>query len=209
MIIAIDGPAGSGKSTVAKLCARQLGFRYVDTGAMYRAVALYVLDKGLDSARAEVVEQAAQVVDFNNIDEDRIRSVDVSRVVSEVAKYPGVRQVAVLRQREFATKENLIMEGRDIGSVVFPDAELKVYLNASVSERAIRRYNELVERGETAVSREKIKQDIILRDKTDMEREISPLRKLPDALDIDTTGLSINDVVGVICGMVDGVVNSE
>lgn len=201
MIIAIDGPAGSGKSTVAKLVAEQLGFKYVDTGAMYRAIAAYVLAHGLDLANEQAIIQAAQVVDLDNIDEAKIRTPEVSRAVSLVAKIAEVRALAVAKQRAIAQNHNIVMEGRDIGSVVFPNAELKVYLNASVAERARRRYTEMLARGEK-ISLQVIEEDISRRDAIDQQRANSPLVKLPDAVEIDTTGLSIAEVVEGICNHV-------
>ena len=158
MIIAIDGPAGSGKSTVAKL------------------------------------------VDLSNIDESKIRTPEVSRAVSLVAKISEVRALAVAKQRAIARDHNIVMEGRDIGSVVFPEAKLKVYLNASVSERANRRHKELLAKGEN-ISFQQIEEDIIRRDEIDQHRANSPLLKLPDAVEIDTTGLSISEVVEQICAL--------
>ncbi|MFA5928436.1 MAG: (d)CMP kinase [Candidatus Margulisiibacteriota bacterium] len=198
MIIAIDGPAGSGKSTVAKLAADKLSFKYVDTGAMYRAVTADVLDQGIALDDEASIVAVASRTDLLNIAEQRIRTPEVSRAVAIVAKLSAVRNIAMTRQREIAKDHNIVMEGRDIGSVVFPDAELKIYLNATVEERAKRRFEELTVKG-VKISLQQIEQDIALRDRTDSEREHSPLRLLPDAVEIDTTGLGIEEVVERIC----------
>ena len=214
MKIAIDGPAGAGKSSIAKLAARELGFIYIDTGAMYRAAALYAILNGI-----EICERSftADVLDKIHIDiryddegqriflcgEDvsaRIREADVSIGASNIAVIPAVRLKLVELQRELAKGNNVIMDGRDIGTYVLPDAELKIYLTASVEERAGRRLKELQEKGQTA-DFEQVKKDIEYRDKNDSEREFAPLRKAEDAILIDSTDMTIDEVKNKILSL--------
>jgi len=202
MIIAIDGPAGAGKSTVAKRVAAQLGFSYVDSGAMYRTIAANALDAGISPDDEAGVVAIAETAELDQIDETKIRLESVSRAVSKVARYPRVREIAVEKQRAIANQKNIVMEGRDIGSVVFPHAEVKLYLAASVEERARRRYQELLFTG-AVVTLESVRTEIIERDRRDQERETSPLLKLPDAVEVDTTGMSIMQVVEAICRIVN------
>ncbi|MDR1997121.1 MAG: (d)CMP kinase [Candidatus Margulisbacteria bacterium] len=197
MKIAIDGPAGSGKSTIARILAQKLGFRHIDTGAYYRWVTCRALDSGVPLTEAEAIIQTAEHTDFSRIDEARIRTQEVSASVSAVSAIPGVRRCVVAQQRQAAAQNNIVMEGRDIGSVVFPDAELKIFLTASVEERARRRQAELAARGET-VELAKIQAKIAERDRQDSTRQASPLRKTPDAVEIDTSGLTIEQVVDKI-----------
>jgi cytidylate kinase len=208
-VIAIDGPAGSGKSTVAREVARRLGLDWLDTGAMYRAVALAALRRGIDPADAEAVARLAASVAIEvgervHLDgEDvtaAIRGPEVDRAVSVVAANPAVRAEMVRRQRAWAAaRGGGVVEGRDIGSVVFPDAALKVYLTASGEERARRRAAQLGGRdaGEVAA-------DIARRDRLDAGRAASPLTVPPDAVVIDTTDRTVADVVGTIVGMLVG-----
>ena len=194
MKIAIDGPAGSGKSTIAKLLAQSLGFKHIDTGAYYRWVTYNALSKGISLQDNPAVIELAEQMDFNNIDESKIRSQEVSGNVSIVSAIPQVRHCVVAKQRDAGAQFDIVMEGRDIGSVVFPDAELKIFLTASVEERAGRRYRELLEKGET-VDLDYIQKEIARRDHLDSTREASPLIKTADAVEVDTTGLTIEQVV--------------
>ena len=206
-VIAIDGPAGSGKSTVARAVAARLGLDYLDTGAMYRSVALAALRQGVDPADAEVVTTLAQrvqidvgdVVRVDGVDATvEIRSPEVSRVVSAVAANPGVRHEMVRRQRDWAGRRGGgVIEGRDIGSVVFPEAEVKVYLTASDEERASRRSKEVSDLDYGTVAA-----DIARRDHADSTRAASPLAVAGDAVVIDTTGKSVDEVVADVLALV-------
>jgi CMP/dCMP kinase len=201
-VIAIDGPAGSGKSTVARAVAEALGLRYLDTGAMYRAVAFAALRRGADIDEPDAVARLAQEFELR-MDEDgsvrvdgtdatiEIRGPEVTRAVSIVAAIPGVREEMRSRQREWATKHGGgVMEGRDIGTVVFPDATLKVYLDASPAVRAARRSKEV-----TDLDYETVAADIAKRDALDQGREDSPLRTADDAITIDTSDLTVDQIV--------------
>lgn len=203
-VIAIDGPAGSGKSTVAKAVAQRLGLQYLDTGAMYRSVAFAVLRAGGDPADEEYAANTARSMELdvgldyvtvNGVDATvEIRSPEVNRSVSLVATNAAVRQELVSRQREWAGRRNGgVLEGRDIGTVVFPDAELKVYLTADPVERARRRAKEV-----TDLDFETVAADLARRDALDTSRDIDPLTEAPDAVLVDTTGLSIDEVVNAI-----------
>ena len=185
MVIAIDGPAGAGKSTVARAVARELGFTYLDSGAMYRAVALSVLTEPGDAA-----ERAREVaIDFND---PNLRTPEVSARASEVAQDPAVRAALVDRQRELMETGDWVAEGRDIGTVVAPQAELKVFLTADPEERARRRAAEL------GADLDTVLRDQALRDEQDRSREHSPLEPAADSVELDTTGLSIEEVVARI-----------
>lgn len=202
--IAIDGPAGAGKSSVAKAAAKRLGYIYVDTGAMYRTVGLFVLKSGLNPKNKEdvisVLDGAAIDIKYINGTQniflngenvsDEIREPEVSVAASDVAVVAEVRRRMVELQRELSERENVIMDGRDIGTRVLPDADVKIFLTASAEKRASRRYKELVEKG-TACSYEEVLKDIKYRDKNDSEREIDPLRPADDSIIIDTTGLDV------------------
>lgn len=213
--IAIDGPAAAGKSTVAKKVADYLKYIYIDTGAMYRALTWKALQKGInveDEKNLENLlyttkinlEQTPEgqivLVDGSNVTEE-IRKDDVTNNVSSVAKHPSVRKEMVKRQRELSKETGVVMDGRDIGTKVLPEAEVKIFLIASVEERATRRYKENLEKG-YASDLEKLKEEIKKRDKLDSEREASPLIKAEDAIEIDTTSLSINDVTNKILEVV-------
>ncbi|MGT2666175.1 (d)CMP kinase [Streptococcus rifensis] len=210
--IAIDGPASSGKSTVAKLIAKELGYTYLDTGAMYRCATLMVLEngwqendldrilKGLDQypIHFERGQDEDQRVFLNNVDvTKRIRENDVTNNVSWVSAFPEVRAKLVEQQQQIAAQGGIIMDGRDIGTVVLPDAELKIFLIASVEERAERRYKENLAKG-IPTDLEILKKEIAERDYKDSTREASPLKKAEDAIEFDTTGVSISEVVQFI-----------
>jgi len=216
MIIAIDGPAGSGKSTTAKKVAAELNLMHLDTGAMYRAVALYILNQEIAESRIRNPNQMTQILDeieikFSNETNNiflngkdvsvEIRENRVSEFVSEVSAISLVRERMILLQREIATGSNVVLEGRDIGTRVFPNADVKVYLNADVNERGQRRFKELVKRGEK-ITLEAVIQDIELRDLKDSSREHSPLEKAKDAIEIDTTKLSIDAQVNEIVSLI-------
>lgn len=205
--IAIDGPAGAGKSTIAKLVASQLNIIYVDTGAMYRAVALYCIDHDINYNDKESVKSILDRIDIKIIYKDdgqrillnnedvshRIRTGEISKGASAVATIEEVRIKMVELQRNIANEASVVMDGRDIGTHVLPDAELKIFLTASVDERAIRRYGESIQKGMKCCL-EEIKSEIEERDRNDSSREISPLRKAEDAIEIDTTGMTIEEV---------------
>jgi CMP/dCMP kinase len=207
-VIAIDGPAGSGKSTVARRLAERLGLEYLDTGAMYRAVTFAALRRGIDPADAEPVEKLARAVEME-VGLDRvtvdgvdatieIRGPEVSRAVSLVAANPGVRSELVRRQREWTIERGGgVLEGRDIGTVVFPDAQLKVYLNARPEVRAERRAAEV-----TDLDYETVAADMARRDALDQGRDSDPLRRAEGALEIDTTDMTIEQIVDDLAGRI-------
>src|SRR3954454_15872765 len=207
MVIAIDGPAGAGKSTVARAVADALGFTYLDSGAMYRCVALATLQAGIDLGDAEAVGRIARgvQVDFNSdrvlLDgadvSDEIRAPEVSAGASHVSVHPEVREAVVERQRALIESGDYVAEGRDIGTVVSPDAALKVFLTASPEERARRRAQDLGSADWRTVLR-----DQTLRDQQDEQREHSPLRAAPDAIELDSTDRTLEDVVAQIAGLV-------
>ncbi len=211
MNIAIDGPAGSGKSTVAKIAAKELGFIYVDTGAMYRAMAYYCLQHGIDPKAQDAVEENCDKMDvsicyvsgeqqvlLNGEDVSKfIRTEEVSHATSVISAYPKVRETLLGLQRELAATRDVIMDGRDIGTNVLPHAECKIFLTASVETRANRRYLEYKDKGETC-DLEEIKKEIAERDARDMNREIAPLKQAEDATLLDTSNLDIQQVVAVV-----------
>lgn len=213
--IAIDGPAGAGKSTIAKMLAKELGYVYVDTGAMYRAMAYYFLQQGIDKEDEAAInaavdgadvtiryEDGAQKVLLNGADvTGSLRTEQVGNMASSTSVYPAVRVKLVALQQKLAKTADVIMDGRDIGTCVLPDAQVKIYLTASVETRAKRRYDELVEKGEPA-DRTKIEEDIKERDYRDMHREMSPLRQADDAVLVDSSDMSIEQVVSAILGIV-------
>lgn len=212
--IAIDGPAAAGKSTVAKIVAEKLSYIYIDTGAMYRAITFKALNEGADlqneSAIVAILEETTinllpgekgQLVYLDDQDvTNEIRTASVTNSVSIVAKHPLVRRELVARQQQFAIGGGVVMDGRDIGTHVLPNAEVKIFLLASVEERALRRHSENLSKGFPS-DLEKLKQEIILRDKLDSEREAAPLKKAEDAEELDTTSLSIEEVVEKILAL--------
>ena len=206
--IAIDGPAGAGKSTIAKRLAKELGYIYVDTGAMYRAMAYYFLKNHISAEDENRIAAACEHVDITIRYQDGeqqvilndenvngvIRNEEVGNMASSTSVYPVVRKKLVELQQQLAVKENVIMDGRDIGTVVLPNADVKIYLTASSKVRAKRRYEELTSKGEVC-DLEQIEQDIIDRDYRDMNRETSPLKQADDAVLLDSSDLDIDGVV--------------
>lgn len=221
MIIAIDGPAGSGKSTIAKAVAKTLDFHYLDTGAMYRAIAWLALERGVDLEDSEALALLAshETISFEKdaahplVDRVYIAARDVTleirtpridAVVSLVAGRPEVRTALVAQQRELARLRDTVMEGRDIGTVVFPDAEVKVFLTASPEARAVRRAAQNAERlGLESVCESDVLEALIERDRLDSGREHSPLVKAADAVEVDTTHLSVDEVVALVRTLVE------
>ncbi len=215
--VAVDGPAGAGKSSIAKAVAKELGFVYVDTGAMYRAVAVYAIEKGIeinentmtDEVLADInidieYDKDGQRIILNGIDvSERIRKPDASVGASNVAVIPAVRLKLVALQRELADKNSVIMDGRDIGTYALPDAEVKIYLTASVDERARRRYAEMCEKGIDG-DFESVKHDIAYRDKNDSERKFAPLRQAEDAVLVDSSDMTIDEVKARIIQLIKG-----
>lgn len=213
--VAIDGPAGAGKSTIAKMAAGELGFVYVDTGAMYRALALYFLRCGIKPEETEKIREALpsvsvtikyqdgeQVVLLNGENVNAfLRAPEVSDMASAVSPLAPVREKLLSLQRELAKGTSVIMDGRDIGTVVLPQADVKIYLTADAQVRADRRYRELKERG-TECDREEILSGILLRDKQDMTREISPLKKAEDAKLVDASKLTAEEVKDVVVSLI-------
>lgn len=215
IVVAIDGPAGAGKSTIAKLAAERLGYAYIDTGAMYRSVAWRFLQTGQPFDEAFISQLAnTMIIQFRPeahvnrvfVDgqevTDAIRSAEVTANVSRVAAIGAVREAMVEQQRRMGDAGGVLMDGRDIGTVVFPNAQLKIFLTASVEERAQRRYKELLAKGEQ-VDLAQLQQDIANRDKQDSERAIAPLRQAEDALLLDTSHMNIEQVTEKILQLVE------
>lgn len=217
-VIAVDGPAGAGKSTISKLLAKKLGFSYIDTGAMYRAITYLAVNEKIDlnnidlnnKERLSKLAEDADIefappgddgichIKINGYDvTDKIRKEKIDQNVTKVAKIKGVRDAMVKKQQSLSKKNSVVMDGRDIGSRVLPDADYKFFITASLEERARRRYQELKEKREDVYYKD-IKNKIQKRDKVDRERKISPLTRTKDAVLIDTTDLSIDDVVNKI-----------
>ncbi len=209
--IAIDGPAGAGKSTIAKLVAKELGFIYVDTGAMYRAMALYLIRKGIGRDDTEGIIKACNDADISisHVDgkqvvllmgenvNDYLRTEEVGNMASVSSTVGAVREKLVALQQKLAAEKDVVMDGRDIGTVVLPDSKCKIYLTASSKVRAQRRFDELTEKGEKC-DIEQIEKDIIERDNRDMTRENSPLRQADDAVLIDSSYMSVEEVKDAI-----------
>lgn len=212
--IAIDGPAGAGKSTIAKRIAKELSFIYVDTGAMYRAMALYLLKNQVPMEDAMAIGESCQSAQISIVYEDGqqqvilngenvteyLRTEEVGNMASVSSVNPQVREKLVSLQQELAAQSDVVMDGRDIGTVVLPDANVKVYLTASTRTRALRRYKELTEKGEEC-SLQDIEDDIAQRDHRDMTREISPLKQAEDAVLVDSSHMTIEEVVNEIIGI--------
>ena len=211
IIIAIDGPAGSGKSTTARLVAQKLGYTYIDTGAMYRALTLKVIESNVDPNDEDSIVKLAEntridliyengnlkVILDNRDVSDKIRTPEVTSLVSVVSAHPKVRDIMVKKQRELGKDGGVVIDGRDIGTVVFPNADLKIFMTADVKERAKRRQKELKAQG-FEIDIEKLIKEIEERDEFDSNREISPLKKADDAIEIDTTNLTIEEQVELV-----------
>jgi cytidylate kinase len=211
MIVAIDGPAGAGKSTVAKAIAAQFGFQHIDSGAMYRAVALAARDQGAGwkdadglarvAARIRIEFEGARIL-LEGLDvTQEIRTPEIAQGASIVASVPGVRDALTGQQRALARRGDVVMDGRDIGTVVFPHAELKLYLDAATDERAERRYHDLESQGRHP-SLPEVRQELELRDQRDKTRATAPLRPAPDAVILDTTKLPVEEVIQRVAALI-------
>ncbi len=215
-IVAIDGPSGAGKSTVGKELAKRLGYLYIDTGAMYRAVALKIKERTIESNDDEALSQLVSSIRISMVAGEKeirilcngedithaIRSPEISRLASDISKNRIVREALVRMQREMGREGGVVLEGRDIGTVVFPDADIKFYLDADPEERGRRRYRELSEKG-MEVDFKKTLRDVLQRDQNDMSRPLSPLKRAEDAILIDSTCRSVDEVVGEMCRIID------
>ena len=207
LIIAIDGPAGSGKSTIAKLLAKKYDLTYIDTGAMYRMITLYLLENNIDISDLKEVERVLNTVNLdmqgdkfylNNVDvTTKIREKIINENVSKVASIKIVRSNLVDLQRKVSNNKNVILDGRDVGTVIFPNAQVKIFLIASPEERARRRYNEFLEK-KTEITYDEVLKSIKERDHIDSTRDESPFVKADDAIELDSTNLTIDDVVNFI-----------
>ena len=222
LVIAIDGPAGAGKSTIAKLISREMGYIYVDTGAMYRAMAVYFSKNKVNPEDESAINEAVKNVDikieYQNGEQQVIlngenvtgllRTEETGNMASKTSKYKEVRSKLVELQRELAKTTDVVMDGRDIGTTVLPDAFVKIYLTASSDARAKRRYDELVAKGEQC-DLSAIKEDIEKRDYQDMHREISPLKQAEDAVLLDTSDMNIEQVVAAMRDIIDNAVKNK
>lgn len=218
MVITVDGPSGSGKGTLSQLLAKKIGYHLLDSGALYRLVALATLKQRIDIQDQQAVEKVAAQLDvhFDTAgDQTRvllssedvtnaIRSETISKSASVVAAYPGVRAALLKRQRDFRQLPGLVADGRDMGTTVFPDADLKIFLTASAEARAQRRYRQLTEKGET-VDLEGLIKDIQERDERDSNRTVSPLKPAPDAVLLDSTQMTIQEVLEAMLNLVKGI----
>ena len=213
--VALDGPSGAGKSTIAKMAAAGLGFVYVDTGAMYRTIAYYCIREGIDVSNEQAVKSALSGIDISLKNEgtqqvflngenvsDLIRTPEISMGASKVSAIPEVRAFLLDLQKDIAAKNDIIMDGRDIGTVVLPDAQVKIFLTASAEERANRRFKELSEKGDPSTY-EEVLADINQRDYNDIHRDISPLRKADDAVEVDSTSMTLDEVIEHIAGIIN------
>ncbi len=212
MIIAVDGPAGAGKSTAAKILAQKLGFLYIDTGAMYRALTLKVIEENMDIKDTKSIVEMARdtTIELKNDNGPSlkvfldgrdvslaIRQPGITKIVSDIAKIKEVRQIMLETQRKQGRQQDSVLDGRDIATVVFPDADKKFYIDAKFEERAMRRYKELKEKL-VDITLDEVKQDLLNRDTIDSTREFAPLKKADDAIYVDTTDMSINEVVEML-----------
>ena len=211
LVVAIDGPAGSGKSTSAKLVAQKLGYLYIDTGAMYRAVTLEAIKHNVLNKIDSIIEIANSIdIDLKFVDgktrvfingnevTEEIRSLDINKHVSEISKISGVRTALVKKQQHLGNKNGgVVMEGRDIGTVVFPNADVKIFLTASIDQRALRRQREFKEKG-IKISLEEVKANLLERDLIDSTRSVGPLLKASDAIEVDTSSITIEEQVNII-----------
>lgn len=209
--IAVDGPAGAGKSSIARAVAEEIGYIYVDTGALYRSIALYSIENKLDNEslvnsldkiniRLEFIDKCQHVFLNDNDVSDKIRTPEVSMGASKVSVIPEVREFLFGLQKKIAAENNIIMDGRDIGTVVLPDADLKVFLTASAEERANRRFKEMID---SSITYEQVLEDIKQRDYNDMHRDIAPLKQAEDAVLLDTTGMTIEEVKQKLKALID------
>lgn len=215
-LITIDGPAGAGKTTVSKILAERLGYRYIDTGALYRGVALEAVNRGIDAADEEAIRQMCDQISFRFavVDDqlrlfsgstdisDQIRTPDITMMASAISARPVVREFLLGMQREIGQEKKVVFEGRDMGTVVFPEAEVKFFLDASPHIRAVRRFNEMKDKSDQTL--EQVEQDIIKRDRNDSSREIAPLKAAEDAVRIDTTSLTLDEVIEKMIQVVAG-----
>lgn len=221
LIVAIDGPASSGKSTTAKLLAEKLGYLYIDTGAMYRAITLLAIRHKILDNQEEIIkltkeidiqlkfEKGQTLVFVDGVDvSEEIRSMEVSNQVSPISKIEEVRNIMVQKQRSMGKNGGVVMEGRDITTVVFPDADVKIFLNATIEERANRRVKEYHSKG-INISFDQVVENIRERDRIDSSREVSPLRKSEDAIEIDTTNLTIDEQVNLIFQKVKEIISNR
>ncbi|MBT8219104.1 MAG: (d)CMP kinase [Bacteroidia bacterium] len=220
IIIAIDGSSSCGKSTLARTLARKLGYRFIDTGAMYRAVTLYILENNVDIKDAEQIALALSriTISFENINgqntaflngtnvEKKIRTMRISHMVSEIARIPEVRRFLVAQQHVMGKDKGIVMDGRDIGSVVFPSAELKLFISASLESRTERRAAELIERGES-ITKEAVRENLKKRDLIDSTRADSPLIRAKDAIGLDTTHLTRDQMIEIALQMVKNLID--
>lgn len=210
--VAIDGPAGAGKSTIAKLVAKEKGYIYVDTGAMYRGLAIHFIKKGIKAEDIKGIVEACKDAEVSIVYENDVQQIylngenvtamlrteEVGNMASKTSAIPAVREKLLELQRTLAREKDVIMDGRDIGTNILPNADVKIYLTASVEIRATRRYKELLGKGENCVY-EEIAQDIKERDERDMNREIAPLKQAEDAILVDSSEMTIDEVVKTIC----------